>query len=183
MGWKGDGYGLGKDEQGIAKPVDVDMSMNRFGLGFVYHDGYEQEIARLDQQIDSIDSIASLNLNEIKSSKAPPFSSSRNQPINLRKQRGINMRDLINNIHRVLANFIGAQNSENDLMFDKSLTTDDRKLVHKEAHKLGLKTRSEGSGGNRFLVVSKKRSANEIIESTIQAGQFSKYQLISKGDL
>jgi hypothetical protein len=187
MGWKGEGHGLGKEEQGIARPVDIDMSMNRFGLGFVYqHDGYDQELKELAQ----LDSISKLNLN------SPPCKSPPNRPSNGNKSNtnrqanrnqkgggggGIGMRALLNNIHRLLANFIGAQ-SENDLVLDKGLTTEERKFVHREAHKLGLKTRSEGSGENRFLVVSKKRSTNEIIESTMNGAQISKYKMISKGD-
>jgi hypothetical protein len=193
MGWKGDGYGLGKDGQGILKPVDIDMSMNRFGFGFVYtHDGYDDELRELEQ----IDSISKLDLNDPRNS--PPNTNNTHSRTNsniisknsnnfynrqqAQKQKGIGMRELLNNIHRLLANFIGAQ-SQNDLVFDKSLTIEERKFVHREAHKLGLKTRSEGSGENRFLVVSKKRSTNEIIESTMTGAQISKYKMISKGNM
>ena len=167
MGWKGEGHGLGKEQQGIAKPVEVDMSMNRAGFGFTYHfgDGYDQELRQMDHQTNqTVSNNPSLN---------PP----RNN-----RNKVINMRDMLNNIHKLLANFMSSQ-TDNDLVFDKSLSADERKFVHREAHKLGLKTRSEGAGENRFLVVSKKRSTNEIIESTMSKGdgQFSKYKLISKG--
>ena len=161
MGWKGEGHGLGKNQQGIQKAIDFDSSTTRFGLGFVYSfcDGYDQELQRLDDE----------------KSAPRPSGSHFNRP------KGIQMRDLINNIHKVLRNFASSQ-TEGDLVFDKSLTVDERKFVHREAHKLGLKTRSEGQGENRFLVVSRKRSADEIIHSSLNSGQFSKYKLISKGE-
>jgi hypothetical protein len=194
MGWKGEGHGLGKEDQGIARPIDIDRSCNRFGLGFVYHhdDSYADELRALEQ-IDSI-AIADLNLNSHQQSLSKQSHPNASKPNNQRqsqqqqqkqalagKPKGIGMRDLLNNIHRLLADFIGAQ-SQNDLVFEKSLSKDERKLVHREASKLGLKTRSEGAGENRFLVVSKKRSTNEIIESTINGARISKYRMISKGD-
>lgn len=185
MGWR-EGHGLGKMEQGMLKPVEIDVSRNRFGLGFTYHfcDGYDEELNKLDTATEVEPVLADLNLNDRPGErKQEPVQNRQSsvKPIVLRRQKGIGIRELINNIHKMLANFMSSL-TENDLVFDKSLTIEDRKLVHKEAHKLGLKTRSEGQGENRFLVVSKKRSANEILESAIQSGQISKYKLISKGD-
>jgi hypothetical protein len=182
MGWKGEGHGLGKNQQGITRPIDVDTSMNRFGLGFAYHfyDGYDQELKQLDtqqtQQQSNMISLKDDNNNNSKHNNRVT-----NIPPDRQQRSGITMRDLINNIHRLLANYLGTR-TEHDLVFDKTLSADDRKLVHREAHKLGLKTRSEGAGVNRFLVVSKKRSTSELIESTLSMGQVSKYKLISKGD-
>ena len=74
--------------------------------------------------------------------------------------------------------------SEQDLVFDKSLTSDERKLIHAQAQKLGLKSVSQGKGADRFLVVRKKLALSEILEAAGRnGGQIGCYQVVSKGDL
>ena len=38
MGWKGHGFGLGKKEQGITEPIEVEIKRLREGLGYLYAD-------------------------------------------------------------------------------------------------------------------------------------------------
>ena len=85
-------------------------------------------------------------------------------------------------IINLLRNFTSSP-AENDLVFEKSFSTDDRKIIHREANRLGLKTRSEGSGDDRFLVVKKKRTTNELVEAAkLNGGQISSFKLISGGE-
>lgn len=198
MGWKGEGHGLGKLQQGISVPIEIeDLSRNRFGLGFNFYDDYSQEIAEMDQatergcisQMDiNMEDTASFAIGGI--SKNPPLNSNPKPTVEA-KAYNINpikinrkvprLGDVIKNIRELLVNFVNSS-ANDDLVFDKSLTIEDRKLVHREAHKLGLKTRSEGSANNRFIVVRKKLTANELIESAMKnGGQISRYEIISNG--
>jgi hypothetical protein len=176
MGWRGDGHGLGKNQQGVAKPIQLDNTVNRFGLGY---DEYAQEMAEIDQ----IESISMMSLDKDKGDvkqevkKETPKTEAVKQPV-VRKPRKV---DLINNIRKILIHFANSP-SDNDLLFDKSLSAEDRKLIHQEAHKVGLKTRSEGSDQNRFIVVRKNINTNDIIDAAMRnGGQVSRYQVVSKG--
>lgn len=178
MGWKGEGFGLGRKQQGMLKPIEMNLCANRcrLGLGFMFGfgDGYDEELQRMDQESEEIH-IEKLEINE--------RSNASYKPVKLPSKQSMTKIGFINNIVLLLSNFISSQTDE-DLVFDHYLTIEDRKIVHREAQRLGLKSKSEGSGANRFLVVKKKRSNAEILESMLKnGGQASKYQLISYGDL
>lgn len=49
MGWRDESLGLGKEEQGITKPIEVMPNIYRFGLG--YH-GYEQGLSQLADEVE-----------------------------------------------------------------------------------------------------------------------------------
>lgn len=178
MGWKGAGHGLGIAQQGITKPIEVGQILERSGIG--YRDTYVEEVKEKDSQSldtkhkteDSIDQPA-----VYKKNTSVVYNNNQNKP-NLKRNR-LNFR---NNIIKLLKNFISSLSDE-DLVFEKGLSSEERAIVHKEANRFGLKTRSHGTGENRFLVAQKKRSAGELMESIKKnGGQFSKYELISKGE-
>ena len=84
------------------------------------------------------------------------------------------------NIQKLLKNFI-ASVIEEDLVFEKGLSNEERAVIHKEAARFGVKTKSQGHGDNRFLVAQKRRTTGELMESIKRnGGQFSKYELISQ---
>jgi hypothetical protein len=177
MGWKGEGYGLGRMQQGRLKPVELDLSANRcrLGLGFMFGfgDGYDEELQKMDHESEEIH-IEKLQINEKKNKSF--------KPINLPSKKSMTKMGFMNNIVLLLSNFLSSQ-TEEDLVFDQNLTIEDRKIIHREAQRLGLKSKSEGNGNKRFLVVRKKRTNAEILESVIKnGGHSSKYQLISHGD-
>jgi len=192
MGWKGEGHGLGKFQQGITKPLELDVNRCRLGFGFArFGDGYDDELLELDQKDQdislSVQSEANINKNNTNTNNPSNNRVNNYKFNNYRREQSYKMRPktsgFINNIVNLLANFISSP-TENDLIFSNNLSVEDRKFVHREAHRLGLKTRSEGKGDARFLVVQKKRTSNEIIESALKnGGQISKYKLISKGDI
>jgi len=91
----------------------------------------------------------------------------------------IKKRDFVTNIVNLLKNFISSP-TQNDLVFDNALSVEDRKIIHREANRLDLKTKSEGFGGNRFLVVKKKRTTSELVEAALKnGGEISSFKLIS----
>lgn len=168
MGWKGEGYGLGKQQQGITRPLDVDLKNARFGLGFSYND-FESFV--IDEQ-DKMETQDLVNNNY-------------NSAVNSSNKFGKNNKPrragdcLVNTIKRLLNQYVNSP-TESDLVFDKSLTKQDRQRIHKEAHILGLKTRSEGQNDQRFIVVYKKFTTAQLVESLMKnGGETSKYKLIS----
>lgn len=177
MGWKGEGHGLGRKEQGILEPVEfVDMNRSRFGFGYNYHfcDGYDDEI----QELDCAEAVSSLNLNQVEIKKPQNGNEKEKQ----KPKPKIKIHHFINNIRKLLNDFVQS-NTDKDLVFDKDLSIEDRKIIHKEAHRYGLKTRSEGNGQDRFIVVRKKKTSNEILDSIIRnGGELNKFSIISHGD-
>lgn len=185
MGWKGEGYGLGKTQQGITKPVEFDdLNRTRFGFGY---DEYQDELDAIpQQQQQQQNSISNIHITDTipgnvnQTTNITKSTAANNNASNFVRKPRIN--DLLKNIRQVLIHFANSPTDE-DLIFDRNLTTDDRKLIHREAHRLGLKTRSEGSAENRFIVVRKKLTSSQIIESAMKnGGQISRYQIISKAE-
>jgi hypothetical protein len=166
MGWKGEGHGMGKNQQGILKPIEIDVNNSRLGLGFLnyrFNDGYDEELVQMEKegysQIDSKDDYFSIK--------------------SLRNNR----RHLKTNIQNLLNKFL-TSSINMDLVFDSDLTKDERKLIHMDASRLGLKTHSEGSGAGRFIVVSKHITSTHLLTNILTSGgQISKYQLISSGSI
>jgi hypothetical protein len=166
MGWKGEGYGMGKNQQGILKPIEIDVNNARLGLGFLnfrFNDGYDEELVQMDIELDS-QTDAKEDFNSIKS---------------LRNNR----RHFKANVNNLLNKFV-TSSMNIDLVFDSDLTKDERKLIHTDASRLGLKTHSEGSGAGRFIVVSKHITSSHLLSNILNSGgQISEYELISKGTI
>ncbi|CAF0833683.1 unnamed protein product [Brachionus calyciflorus] len=181
MGWKGEGHGLGITQQGITNPVEfIDINRTRYGLGFKYHfcDGYDEELSELDCS----DRISKMDLNKELSQSDQPKSIHLTKANKLNPRNKLTMNEFIHNIRKLLNDFVGSE-TQKDLVFDKNLSSEDRKIIHKEANKFGLKTKSEGQGTERFLVVRKKQTSSEFMNSLMQSGgELNKYKIISTGD-
>nr|XP_020669533.1 NF-kappa-B-repressing factor [Pogona vitticeps] len=68
--------------------------------------------------------------------------------------------------------------SKIDLTFSTELTNDERKQIHHIAQKYGLKSKSHGQGRDRYLVVSRKRRKEDLLDQLKQDGQVGHYELI-----
>ena len=78
----------------------------------------------------------------------------------------------------VLLNYAKSEN-EGDLTFSSEFDKEERALIHRECLKLGLKSQSSGKGTNRFMIVSRKRTVNQLLAHVMQqGGETSKYLLI-----
>ncbi|XP_070554406.1 NF-kappa-B-repressing factor-like isoform X2 [Ptychodera flava] len=78
----------------------------------------------------------------------------------------------------IIKNYALSDNQD-DLVFSSELNNDERKVIHQAAGKFGLKSRSYGSGDNRYLVIKKIRNAKDIVEHLTQSGGSSaRYELI-----
>lgn len=66
-----------------------------------------------------------------------------------------------------------------DLVFTTGFDNEQRKEMHMIARKLGLKSKSYGKDEDRFLTISRKFDAKQIIENLLDnQGETEKYQLI-----
>ncbi|KAM4664238.1 NF-kappa-B-repressing factor [Discoglossus pictus] len=80
-------------------------------------------------------------------------------------------------IEQIIRNY-AASHSQDDLTFSRELTNDERKYIHQISQKYGLKSKSHGQGTERFLVVSRKRNRQELIDQLRQGGQVGSYALV-----
>lgn len=180
MGWKGEGHGLGKDQQGIAKPIEVGEIRERSGIGhnINYYDEYMEEMMDTEQQTTKSTS-GKIHPKDIAMATRVTKAGSAAVPVGKPAQKRFRNEFRLN-IQKLLKNFI-ASVTEEDLVFEKGLTNEERAVIHKEAARFGVKTRSQGTGENRFLVAQKRRTTSELMESIKKnGGQFSKYELISQ---
>lgn len=104
------------------------------------------------------------------------------QGLGLLGEQGISA-NLLPNIKTTILDYMRS-NSEEDLTFSPDFTKEERALIHKEAQKLGLKTHSHGSGNNRYLAVSRKRTARQLFSYVMQSGgETAKYELLPPGSV
>ncbi|XP_047472348.1 mucin-5AC-like [Penaeus chinensis] len=79
---------------------------------------------------------------------------------------------------RTLLSDFAKGSSLKDLAFSPEFSREQRAEIHMAARKFKLKTKSFGEGQNRFLVLSRKFSALELIEKIVQEGGTSKYEVV-----
>ncbi|CAG5127141.1 unnamed protein product [Candidula unifasciata] len=71
---------------------------------------------------------------------------------------------------------------QEDLAFSSEFSIEERKIIHDESRKLNLRSVSRGKGQNRYLCVSRKRSANQLFEHVMACGgETAKYKLFPPG--
>ncbi|NXG42071.1 NKRF factor, partial [Psilopogon haemacephalus] len=80
-------------------------------------------------------------------------------------------------IEEIIRNY-ARSDSHIDLTFSRELTMDERKQIHQIAQRYGLKSKSHGQGHNRYLVVSRKRRKEDLLDQLKQEGQVGHYELI-----
>lgn len=93
--------------------------------------------------------------------------------LDLDRNHVVNKRD----IEMMIRNYAASYSQEN-LTFSNELTNDERKQIHQIAQRYGLKSKSHGQGASRFLVVSRKRRREDLIDELKQVGQVAGYQLV-----
>ncbi|XP_042336068.1 NF-kappa-B-repressing factor isoform X2 [Sceloporus undulatus] len=80
-------------------------------------------------------------------------------------------------IEQIIQNY-AFSDSKIDLTFSTELTNEERKQIHQIAQKYGLKSKSHGQGRDRFLVVSRKRRREDLLDQLKQDGQVGHFELI-----
>jgi len=81
-------------------------------------------------------------------------------------------------VKRVIADFIRS-GGHDDLVFSPEFSSEERAVIHAEARRRHLKTRSYGSGDQRHLILSLQRTPLELVEHLrAHGGETVKYTLI-----
>jgi len=92
------------------------------------------------------------------------------------------LRDFAPSVKRVIAEFIQS-GGHDDLVFSPEFSTDERAVIHAEAHRRHLKTRSYGSGNQRHLILSLQRTPVQLVEHLrAHGGETVKYSLVEPTD-
>uniref|UniRef100_T1J3D8 NF-kappa-B-repressing factor n=1 Tax=Strigamia maritima TaxID=126957 RepID=T1J3D8_STRMM len=79
---------------------------------------------------------------------------------------------------KVIRNYVDSD-ANNDLVFSSEFSNEERAVMHKIAHKFGLKTNSRGKGEERYLVVSRKYTPETLIRVLQECGGSNdKYDLV-----
>lgn len=101
--------------------------------------------------------------------------------LGLKAEKGI-AKNFHQKVTKMLQDYIKSD-EQKDLHFSSELTKDERAIIHNIGQKLGLKTQSKGKDENRYLIVSRKRSAQQLLQHVKESGgSTSKYELIPPGD-
>ena len=81
-------------------------------------------------------------------------------------------------VQDILVNYTKS-NDQNDLHFSPEFTKEERAIIHKAAQKYGLKSHSKGKDEARYLIISRKRSAGQLLDHVMSSGgTTSKYEVI-----
>eukprot|EP00058_Branchiostoma_floridae_P012763 XP_002598251.1 hypothetical protein BRAFLDRAFT_69582 [Branchiostoma floridae] len=74
--------------------------------------------------------------------------------------------------HQFISNYVQSGREE-DLVFSPELTSEERKIFHEMAQKFKLQSRSYWEGPERYLVINRKRSAEDVMsQAQFRPGQF-----------
>lgn len=88
------------------------------------------------------------------------------------------MVDFKKKITEVIDNYAKSEKQE-DLAFSPEFSKEERAFIHQYSQKLGLKTQSRGSGSERYLTISRKRSVSQLFDHIMEEGGAThKYELI-----
>jgi len=92
------------------------------------------------------------------------------------------LNDFAPSVKRVIDDFISS-GGHDDLVFSPEFTIEERTVIHAEARKRHLKTRSYGSGDQRHLILSLQRTPLELVEHLrAHGGETVKYSLTEPTD-
>ncbi|ESO98857.1 hypothetical protein LOTGIDRAFT_113738 [Lottia gigantea] len=70
-------------------------------------------------------------------------------------------------------------NDDTDIAFAPDFSSFERKVIHDACRKFGLKSKSYGSGDDRYLVISRQRTPQELYQYVLsKGGETHKYKLI-----
>jgi len=90
--------------------------------------------------------------------------------------------DFAPSVKRVIADFISS-GGHDDLVFSPEFSSEERAVIHAEARKRHLKTRSYGSGDQRHLILSLQRTPLQLVAHLrAHGGETVKYLLTEPTD-
>ena len=78
-------------------------------------------------------------------------------------------KDFVSKVRNLLQNFI-TSNDKYEMKFSPEFQKEEREVIHREARKLHLKSSSHGKNETRFLVITRRKTANELFHYIMQNG-------------
>lgn len=88
--------------------------------------------------------------------------------LGLSSSKGITT-DFRQRVTQLLENY-AASDRQDDLIFSPLFRKDERIIIHNECRRLNLKSNSKAQGGERFLIIRRKRSASQLLEHIMACG-------------
>lgn len=90
-------------------------------------------------------------------------------------------KDFRKRVIKVIQKFAASTNEE-DIAFSCDFNNEERRIIHIESTSLGFRSKSRGKGEERYLILSRKRSANELLDYLMSVGgETAQYLLIGPG--
>ena len=84
-------------------------------------------------------------------------------------------------ITEVLENYASSERQD-DLVFSPHFRKDERIIIHNECRRLNLKSKSNGQGNTRYLIVRRKRSASQLLAHVMECGgETARYKVVPPG--
>ncbi|XP_076436247.1 uncharacterized protein LOC143275842 [Babylonia areolata] len=101
--------------------------------------------------------------------------------LGLDAKRGISG-DFRARITELLENY-AASERQDDLVFSPHFRKDERIIIHNECRRLNLKSKSNGQGNTRYLIIRRKRSAFQLLEHVMRCGgETARYKVVPPGE-
>lgn len=103
------------------------------------------------------------------------------QGLGLMQDHGVH-KSFLPKIRQMILDYVRS-NNQDDLAFAPDFSKEERNIIHQVARKVGLKSHSHGKDDNRFLVLSRRRSVQELFSHIkSQGGETHKYRLLAPGE-
>lgn len=101
--------------------------------------------------------------------------------LGLEAQRGITG-GFRSRITELLENYASSERQD-DLVFSPHFRKEERIIIHNECRRLNLKSKSNGQGHTRYLIVRRKRSACQLLQHVMQCGgETARYKVVPPGE-
>ena len=84
-------------------------------------------------------------------------------------------------ITEVLESYASSERQD-DLVFSPHFRKDERIIIHNECRRLNLKSKSNGQGNTRYLIIRRKRSASQLLDHVMECGgETARYKVVPPG--
>ena len=101
--------------------------------------------------------------------------------LGLDAKRGISS-DFRTRVTELLESY-AASERQDDLVFSPHFRKDERIIIHNECRRLNLKSKSNGQGNTRYLIVRRKRSAYQLLDHVMRCGgETARYKVVPPGE-
>jgi hypothetical protein len=168
----------------IPAAVPIKTSSEKFAMNYLKKFGWKGEGHGLGKESTGISEPIDVQIYNKRQGLGSGVEPKINHEINENIEIGCTKakKEILNNLSTFLNNY-SKSSATNDIIFEKRFSKDERKLFHRIAINIGLKTKSYGVDQDRYLTISKNCSMNEIlnhIQENSEVAYGGKFKLLSK---